>query len=103
MDKDGAEQYYVDEYGSYMFFSDIMIEMCEQLRKKFVETGDKYYWRALIQLLPSSWNQMRHWTANFQVLRKIYIDRRFHKLQEWRDFCAEIEKLRKRTNNFWSK
>ena len=69
------------------------IFVCENLRQKYVETGDKHYWRALIQLLPSSWNQMRHWTANFQVLRKIYIDRRFHKLQEWRDFCAEIEKL----------
>lgn len=72
---------------------DIIVEGCENLRSTYLETKDIRYWRALIQMLPSSWNQMRHWTANFQVLRKIYIDRRFHKLQEWRDFCAEIEKL----------
>ena len=75
------------------FIQDESIGYCEFLRQKFLDTRDAQYWRALIQLLPSSWNQMRHWTANFQVLRKIYIDRRFHKLQEWRDFCVEIEKL----------
>ena len=70
-----------------------LIEDLETLRKRYFETKDKRYWRALIQLLPSSWNQMRHWTANYQVLRNICIGRRFHKLQEWKDFCKEIEKL----------
>ena len=72
---------------------EVLCDIYENYRLTYLETGDQRYWRALVQLLPSSWNQMRHWTANFQVLRKIYIDRRFHKLQEWRDFCAEIEKL----------
>jgi small nuclear ribonucleoprotein (snRNP)-like protein len=70
-----------------------LIDKLNELREEWLLTKDKEVWYTLIQLLPSSWNQMRHWTANFQVLRKIYIDRRFHKLQEWRDFCAEIEKL----------
>lgn len=90
MDKDSAEQYYVDEYGSYMFFSHIMIEMCEQLRKKFVETGEKRYWRALIQLLPTSWNQKRHWTASYATLANIAKARANHKLEEWSAFIRYI-------------
>lgn len=74
------------------WFSD-HIQDCEKLRKLFLETKDKKYWRSLIQLLPSSWNQKRTWTANYQVLRNIYFARRNHKLAEWRDFCTMIEKL----------
>lgn len=69
------------------------IQDCETLRNLFLETKDKRYWRALIQLLPSAWNQKRTWTANYQVLRNIYFARRNHKLAEWRDFCSMIEKL----------
>ena len=94
---DGLYENHIDECSiiqkTLMDDVEIIINICEGLRQDYVETGDKVFWRSLIQLLPSSWNQMRHWTANFQVLRKIYIDRRFHKLQEWKDFCTEIEKL----------
>jgi hypothetical protein len=69
------------------------INNCEQLRRLYIETEDKRYWRALIQLLPESWNQKRTWTANYQTLRAIYFVRRYHKLQEWRDFCQMIEEL----------
>lgn len=72
---------------------DNMLYTLETLRKLFLETKDKRYWRALIQLLPSAWNQKRTWTANYQVLRNIYFARRNHKLAEWRDFCTMIEKL----------
>ena len=70
-----------------------IISACETLRQKYVETKDKRYWRALIQLLPESYNQTRTWTANYAVLRNIYFARRNHKLQEWRDFCKWIETL----------
>lgn len=70
-----------------------IINICEAYRKTYIETKDTRYWRALIQLLPSSWNQMRHWTANYAVLRNIYTSRRSHKLAEWRTFCEGIEKL----------
>lgn len=66
---------------------------CERLRQYYLDTKDIRYWRALIQLLPSGWNQMRHWTANYAVLRNIYTSRRGHKLTEWQTFCEEIEKL----------
>lgn len=70
-----------------------IIESCELLRKLYLKTNSKLYWRALIQLLPESYNQTRTWTANYAVLRNIYFARRNHKLDEWRDFCKWIEAL----------
>lgn len=72
---------------------DDIIYACEKLRQKYLETKDKSYWRALIQLLPESYNQTRTWTANYAVLRNIYFARRNHKLTEWREFCQWIETL----------
>lgn len=72
--------------------NDIM-EACEQLRLRYLETKDKRYWRALVQLMPNSFNQKRTWTANYVVLRNIYFARRNHKLTEWHTFCEMIEKL----------
>ncbi len=71
-----------------------VVESCEKLRQKYLDTQDKRYWRALIQLLPEGYNQTRTWTANYQVLRNIYFARKNHKLEEWRDFCRVIENLR---------
>ena len=65
----------------------------ETYRLSYLKTKDKRYWRALIQLLPESWNQKRTWTANYQTLRAIYFARRSHKLVEWHEFCRMIEKL----------
>ena len=70
-----------------------ILKTCENLRQKYIKTNNKRYWRALIQLLPESYNQTRTWTANYAVLRNIYFARRNHKLQEWRDFCSWIETL----------
>ena len=66
---------------------------CEQLRKAYEKTKDKRIWRALVEILPMAWNQRRTWTANYQVLRNIYFQRRNHKLDEWREFCKIIEEL----------
>jgi len=53
----------------------------------------KKIWYALIQYLPSSYNQRSTWTANYEVLRNIYHARKNHKLDEWHEFCHMIEKL----------
>lgn len=44
---------------------------------------DKRYWWQMIQLLPTSYNQRRTLTLNYEVLRNIYGSRRNHKLDEW--------------------
>ena len=46
-----------------------------------------------IQLLPSSYNQMRTVTLNYEVLANIYYARRNHKLDEWHVLCAAILEL----------
>ena len=82
---------YVNEEINDVFHE--VIGQCEWLRQQYAETKDKRYWRALIQLLPESYNQTRTWTANYAVLRNIYFARRNHKLTEWREFCQWIESL----------
>lgn len=63
------------------------------IRTKFIETKDKAYWWQIIQLLPSSFNQMRTIDLDYETLYSIYHQRRNHKLDEWRDFCKWIEIL----------
>ena len=63
----------------------------EKLRIKYNETKDKKYWYALIQLLPSSYNQKRTVTMNYENVVNMIHQREFHKLDEWREF-AEILK-----------
>ena len=72
------------------FIQNEIIGYCEFLRQKFLDTKDKQYWRALIQLLPESWNQTRTWTGNYEVLANIVTQRKTHKLQEWVDFCEVV-------------
>ncbi len=66
---------------------------CELLRKKYLETKDKRYWRGLIQLLPTSYNQKRTVQLNYQVLKSMYFSRRNHKLDEWHTLCEWMENL----------
>lgn len=79
----------------YVFsdYVDDIINICEQLRQKFNETGDAVYWRALIQILPSAFLQTRTITMSYANLRNIYFQRRSHKLREWTDFCEWIKTL----------
>lgn len=72
---------------------DALIEYIEGQRVKFVETKDKAYWSNIIQLLPSSYNQMRTVTLNYEVLINMYYARRHHKLDEWHTLCHAIEAL----------
>lgn len=70
-----------------------IIEDLEALRQKYKETKDKKYWKELIRWLPNGWLQTRTWTANYEVLRNIYHQRKNHKLVEWHAFCKWVESL----------
>ena len=65
----------------------------ETVRRRYVAGKDKADWYDLIQLLPSSYNQMRTVTMNYEVLANIYYARRNHKLDEWHTLCAAILEL----------
>lgn len=70
-----------------------VIDTLEDLRQKYLETKDKKLWYTIIQLLPSSYNQMRTCTLNYETLCNIYYARRNHKLDEWHTYCDWIEEL----------
>lgn len=69
------------------------IDYMEATRLRFVGTKDKRDWYDLIQLLPSSYNQLRTVTMNYETLVNIYYARRAHKLDEWHVFCDWIRTL----------
>lgn len=71
----------------------VVNKQLEDLRIKFNDTKDKTYWYSMIQLLPSSYNQMRTCTMTYENLRSMYFARRNHKLDEWRSFCKWVESL----------
>ena len=72
---------------------DALIAFLEGERVRFNETKDKAAWHNMIQLLPSSFNQMRTVTMNYEVLINVYYARRHHKLAEWHTLCEAIEAL----------
>lgn len=65
----------------------------EELRLDYNRTKDKKTWEEIIKLLPSSFNQLRTVTLNYETLMSIYHARKNHKLVEWHDFCRWIEEL----------
>ena len=65
----------------------------ETVRQRYIVDQNKTDWYDLIQLLPSSYNQMRTVSLNYEVLANIYFARRGHKLDEWHTLCAAILEL----------
>lgn len=82
-----------ETYEALDVLEDVIIDVLNCNRKLFLETKDKAYWWQMIQLLPSSYNQLRTVQLNYQVLKTMYYARKEHKLDEWREFCKWIEEL----------
>ena len=72
---------------------DELIMNLNGLRLMYLKTKDTVYWKAMIQLLPSSYNQKRTVTMTYENLLNILEYRRGHKLNEWRRFCEWIDTL----------
>ena len=71
----------------------LIIANLEEIRLRYVESKNREDWYDMIQLLPSSYNQMRTCTLNYETLVNIYYATRNHKLEEWHHFCDWIGKL----------
>ena len=71
----------------------LIIANLEEIRLRYVESKNREDWYDMIQLLPSSYNQMRTCTLNYETLVNIYYARRNHKLEERHHFCDWIGKL----------
>ena len=73
---------------------DATVDYLEAERLKFVANKeDRQSWHNIIQLLPTSYNQMRTVTMNYENLINIYYARRSHKLAEWHVLCDWILSL----------
>lgn len=97
MHKIQAKEFTLDDF-SHEHLSDfardyILGETIHELnvnRTEFINTGDKFYWWQMIQLLPSSFNQKRTLSCNYEVLWNMYQARKNHRLEEWHVFCGTI-------------
>ena len=99
MHKIHAKEFMLDDF-SHEHLCDNSIKVLEKVietlnleRENYLATNDKQYWHQLIQLLPSSYNQHATVQLNYEVLANMYKSRKNHKLDEWREFCKEIQKL----------
>lgn len=71
----------------------LTIQVLESLRLAYTEKKDKSLWYSIIQLLPTSYHQLRTCTMNYETLANIYFARKDHKLQEWHEVCEWIKTL----------
>lgn len=79
----------------------VIIETCEELIQEYnyaVKHGAslaelKERELELLYSLPSGYELTARYTTNYLQLKTVYLQRRTHKLPEWREFCAFIEQL----------
>ena len=90
----GYEEYKGDDamHTAYCSMQNV-ISALNRLRYMYKITKNKKYWYAMIQLLPSSYNQKRTVILNYEVLANMYKSRKNHKLDEWHVLCNWIESL----------
>ena len=69
------------------------IQTLEELRQQYLKTKDKETWYSMIQLLPTSYHQLRTCSFNSETLINIYHARKNHKLEEWHVVCDWIKTL----------
>ena len=100
MHKIHAKPFDIDDFShdhmtpSTLAFMQTVVDELEKIRLQYMNNGKKKEdWYDMIQLLPSSYNQMRTVTMNYETLINIYFARRAHKLSEWHTFCDWIKTL----------
>lgn len=71
----------------------MLIDFINERREEYLKTKDMSVWHEIVQLLPTSYNQKRTVTLNYEVLRNIYHARTNHKLAEWHTLCDWIKTL----------
>lgn len=69
------------------------INLLNAYRKLYLTMKHKAYWWQIIQLLPSSYNQKRTITMNYENVITIIKQRTGHKLDEWETLIDELKTL----------
>ena len=101
MHKIAAKEFELDDFShehlSYedncLYFLGQTVDVLNQCRDLYLETKDKKWWWQLIQLLPSSYNQRRTITMNYENVVTMIKQRTGHKLDEWNDFVEILKEL----------
>ena len=98
LDTDDGELYAINLDGELCIYSSkgFLNHTCKILNKfrdRYLETKDKKYWWQMIQLLPSSYNQKRTVTMNYENVVSIIKQRSNHKLDEWHILIDYLESL----------
>lgn len=73
--------------------TNFIIPSLNECRERYIETKDKVFWWQMIQLLPSSYNQKRTVTMNYENVVSLIKQRTGHKLDEWKNFVEILKDL----------
>lgn len=75
------------------FIMESIIESLNEARMNYISTKEKMWWWQMIQLLPSSYNQKRTITMNYENAASMIRQRSGHKLYEWNHFVEILKDL----------
>lgn len=70
-----------------------IINALNHFREIYLQSKSKKYWWQMIQTLPTSYNQKRTVTINYENAVTIIRQRSCHKLDEWKELINELSKL----------
>lgn len=88
---------YADSVNVYEEVARPLVDTLNELRDAWFDEEDadkkKHIWYAIIQLLPSSYNQRRTVTMNYENVMNIIRQRTGHKLDEWNQFVETLKGL----------
>lgn len=99
MHKIHVKEFELDDFSHEHLFEnslDVLEAICDRLnvyRSMYLASKEKDIWWQLIQLLPSSYNQKRTVTFNYENAVSMIRQRSRHKLDEWVSFTEMLEQL----------
>lgn len=100
MHKIAAKEFELEDFShEHLFTTDAYknlkstIKELNENRGSYIKSQRKEYWWQMIQLLPSSYNQKRTITMNYENAITIIKQRTGHKLDEWNEFVKVLESL----------
>ncbi len=76
-----------------------IIEICNEIKEEYNNIPEENReertkkWRELVASLPCGFVLGATMVTNYQQLKTMYLQRRYHKLKEWHEFCAWCESL----------
>ena len=75
------------------YVDDVILDRFHQLQKDYAGNKSEESFLRLIYNIPSGFELTARMTTNYRQLKTMYIQRKDHRLPEWRAFCKWIETL----------